>query len=1047
MGPSAAGTVQEPLDGGSDLTTPEGAVGDSMSVAVWTLVSRITGILRGITIAAVLGATYFANTYQFTNSLPNLVFYGLLAGAMFSSLLVPALVGHIDSGDRRAAARTAGGLLGVAMVGMVAIIPAAAVATPWLLRLASTGAANGAASDQASTGAILVLLLLPQVPLYAVVGTATAVQNAYRRFALAAAAPALENLGTIAVLGVVAVLYTHVATEQSVPLSLLLLLGLGTTAAVMLHASVQWWGARRAGIVLVPNAGWRDPQVRATIHRALPALGQAALAELQLGALFLAADRVPGGVVAFQLATNFYFLPIALAATPVALSLVPRLSRMTSPGQTTMFRDIYTRGVAFACFFAVPAATAYAVLGGPIAGMIGFGAFSADGGRELIEAALRGLAPAIIGETLFLVTTYACYARKETGYPLRGMAIQAIVCGGGIAAALRLLHGPALLTGLGLAFSAGSIAAASYLVYHLMKGLPRGEETAWPSVLRSVACSIIMIGPALVTAHAVAHLLPSAVGRVMAMLAAAGVGAGIYFAAQAALGAPQMRWLAGGLRGFAARLPGRAPQWPRKRLTVLQAFPWRRRVDVALLLLCLALGSLAGVKPKDAIILTVVVLLGGLVVARPAAAAYLLIFLTPLIVGVNAGSVVPLVRPNEALLALFAVAIVVRWLARVRTGDRHWPKLDRVDLSLIALCVTSSVLPLIMMVARSRAIASDDILYSLVLWKLAAEYVVVRSVIKTREQTMRCLWLLMASAAIVCVVGILQSLNLLGVSALLAKYYAPLNVTSDLSEGRGSSLLALPAAVADLAIIALAIAVALIVRGGRWRWLLVSLAVIYALGVVAAAEFSTLIGLVVAVVVLAVLTRSSRLLGYAIPVAAIGAVLLWPVIELRLSGFQSASGLPNSWLVRLYNLRTYFWPTLFSDFNWIFGVRPSARAVVPTTEYGYVWIESGYTWLLWGGGIPLLASYLVFAVACIRKGWRFARRADAPGVAGTALAAIMCAQVFLMLFDPHLTYRGSGDMIFVLLALVRRLPGQRQARSAADDPAAAALPALEEALI
>ena len=129
------------------------------------------------------------------------------------------------------------------------------------------------------------------------------------------------------------------------------------------------------------------------------------------------------------------------------------------------------------------------------------------------------------------------------------------------------------------------------------------------------------------------------------------------------------------------------------------------------------------------------------------------------------------------------------------------------------------------------------------LWKLAAEYVIVRSVIKTREQAMRCLWLLMASAAIVCVVGILQSLNLLGVPALLAKYYAPLNVTSDLSEGRGSSLLALPAAVADLAIIALAIAVALIVRGGRWRWLLCALAVIYAFGVVAAAEFSTLIGL------------------------------------------------------------------------------------------------------------------------------------------------------------------------------------------------------------
>jgi putative peptidoglycan lipid II flippase len=271
-----------------------------------------------------------------------------------------------------------------------------------LLKLGSAGGAGGAAGSQVQTGTILVLLLLPQVPLYAIVGTATAVMNAHRRFALAAAAPALENLGTIAVLGVVALLYTRVAAQQSVPLSLLLLLGLGTTAAVALHASVQWWGARRVGIVLVPNAGWRDPQVRATIHRALPALGQAALAELQLGALFLAADRVPGGVVAFQLGANFYFLPIALAATPVALSLVPRLSRMTAPGQATLFRDTYVRGLAFACFFAVPAATAYAVLAQPISGMIGFGAFSAADGRGLIAASLRGLAPAIIGETLFL---------------------------------------------------------------------------------------------------------------------------------------------------------------------------------------------------------------------------------------------------------------------------------------------------------------------------------------------------------------------------------------------------------------------------------------------------------------------------------------------------------------------------------------------------------------------------------------------------------------------------------------------------------------------
>jgi putative peptidoglycan lipid II flippase len=282
----------DPIADSSELTTPEGAVGDSLSVATWTTISRVTGVLRGVAIAAVLGATYFANTYQFTNSLPNLIFYGLLAGSLFSSLLAPALVEHIDSGDRRAVARTAGGLLGMALLGMLALVPIVAVATPWLLRLGSIGASDpGAAHNQVHLGAILVLFLLPQVPLYAIVGTATAVMNAHRRFALAAAAPALENLGTIAVLGVVALTYRRAVIEHHVPGSLLLLLGLGTTGAVMLHACTQWWGARRVGVTLVPNAGWRDPQVRATIHRAMPAVAQAALAALQLAALTLIAAR------------------------------------------------------------------------------------------------------------------------------------------------------------------------------------------------------------------------------------------------------------------------------------------------------------------------------------------------------------------------------------------------------------------------------------------------------------------------------------------------------------------------------------------------------------------------------------------------------------------------------------------------------------------------------------------------------------------------------------------------------------------------------------
>jgi murein biosynthesis integral membrane protein MurJ len=1040
------GSTAEPLRGGSDLTTPEGAVGDSLSVAVWTFVSRFTGVLRGVAIAAVLGATYFANTYQFTNSLPNLIFYGLLAGSLFSSLLVPAMVGHIDSGDRRAAARTAGGLLGVALIGMLALVPIVAVLTPWLLRLGSIGASDPAAArSQAHLGAVLVLLLLPQVPLYAVVGTATAVMNAHRRFALAAAAPALENLGTIAVLAVVAALYTRAAIQDRIPASLLLLLGLGTTGAVLLHATTQWWGARRAGVVLVPNAGWRDPQVRATVHRALPAVAQAALAALQIAALTLVADRVPGGVVAFQLATNFYFLPIALGATPVALSLVPRLSRMTAPDQAGMFRDTYVRGLAFASFLAVPAATAYAVLARPLAGAIGMGAFAAAGGRALLAAALLGLAPAILGETLFLVTTYACYARGNTGYPLRGMIIHATVCGAGIAAVTRL-HGPALLTGLGLSFAAGSYVGAGYLLRHMRKELPHGGEPVLLPFLRTIACSAVMAVPAWVVARILAVRLTSAAGRVAVILVVTVVGAGVYFAAQAAMRAPQMQWVKGALLGRRRASGGFLVAWRtdvwqpdrryvpgaslvyRGKLRVSEALQaaapfWRRRRTDALLLAGLAaVVALLGIKVKYALIAALLAGLIGVVMARPVIAAYLLIFLSPLIVGINAGTIVPALRPNEALMVVCGLAVGLRWLFGVRTGEFRWPRADSITLSLIALCVTSSVVPLTMMALRQRPISSDDLLYSIVLWKLFGEYVIIRTVVTTREQAMRCLWLSMLAAGVVCGIGIMQSLHLAGVPGLLAKYYAPLGIDTSLTDGRGSSLLGLPAATADLAILNLAIAVAMLVRGHpRWRWLS-GIAVLCALGVVAAAEFSTLIGLIVAVAALLVLTRSLRIAAAVVPVAIIGGVLLWPVISIRLGGFNSATGLPVSWIDRLHNLETYFWPVLFSDNNWILGVEPAARIATSSRQYGYVWIESGYTWLLWGGGIPLLASYFWLVGAVIRKGWAYARRADSAGIAATAVTVAICAQLVLMVFDPHLTYRGSGDALFMALALVRILP-------------------------
>ena len=91
--------LQDAPFGSDDLSIGAGAARDTMTVAIWTMVSRVTGVARVIVIGAVLGPTFFGNSYQLTNVLPNLIFYGFLAGSLLSSLLVPALVRHIDAGD------------------------------------------------------------------------------------------------------------------------------------------------------------------------------------------------------------------------------------------------------------------------------------------------------------------------------------------------------------------------------------------------------------------------------------------------------------------------------------------------------------------------------------------------------------------------------------------------------------------------------------------------------------------------------------------------------------------------------------------------------------------------------------------------------------------------------------------------------------------------------------------------------------------------------------------------------------------------------------
>ncbi len=484
--------------------------------------------------------------------------------------------------------------------------------------------------------------------------------------------------------------------------------------------------------------------------------------------------------------------------------------------------------------------------------------------------------------------------------------------------------------------------------------------------------------------------------------------------------------------GSAPRLPVRG--WDGHRL----ARPSSRWLAGPALLVAVAVGAASTLGPLEALGAIAAVFLGMAVWRWPALAAYLVIGLTPLTAGINRGSALPLVRPNEAIALFVGAVLATRGIVGLRTGRLPRLRISSVEVSIVALAVCASVVPLLWMLVRQEPVSRDDLLYALVLWKYLGLYALIRLSVSTDRQIRNCLLISVGAACIVAALAVLQSLGLFGVPGILATYYAPFGYSNAFA-ARGSSTLGLPAATADLMIYNLAVVSGLWVRYRRHRGLLAAIAALFVLGALSAGEFSSAIGLLIGVVCIAAVANSPRLLTILVPAGLGAAVLLRPVISRRLSGFQSASGLPASWTGRLQNLRGYFWPKLFSDWNFLLGVRPSARVPVVSQATGYVWIESGYTWLLWGGGIPLLAAYAFFLLAVAKQGWTAARHSPgAASVAGIAafVAVIVCT--VLMTFDPHLTYRGAADALFALIALAaprRSSPGIPGVLPSADHPA------------
>ncbi|HVF14270.1 MAG TPA: lipid II flippase MurJ [Acidimicrobiales bacterium] len=530
---------------GDPAERPRPRWGPTAQVTAGNVVSRATGLLRVLAIGGALGATFLGNVYQTANLVSNLLFE-LLAAGMLSSVLVPPFVALLDADRRDEAERLAGALLGLTLVVLGAVTLGGLLARPWIMR-ALTVTVPDAEVRQAEIrlGSFLLVFFLPQVLLYAVGAVATALLHSARRFAAAALAPIANNVLVIATMGIFWAVTDGggsggIGSGLSLDSGPRLLLAGGTTAGVLAMTAVPVVAARRAGLRLRPRWDPHHPGLRAIGRAGLWGAASLAASQVLLITTLVLANRVPGGVVAYQIAFTMFLFPHALLAHPVATTLYPRLAAEAVERRWDAFAASLGRGVRRIVFWTVPATVLLAVLAVPALRLIRIGALD-PAGAGLVADVLVAYAFGITGYAGIHLLTRASYAAGDVRTPA------AVGLGVAVGGSALMVAGFGAATGddrvvvLGVAHSVAMVVGATILLALVRRRV--GEPVA---VAGGAARAVVSAAVAALAAGAMAAAVDQTVagdGRLAAALtlvAAGGAGAAAYLATQRLLRAPEL---------------------------------------------------------------------------------------------------------------------------------------------------------------------------------------------------------------------------------------------------------------------------------------------------------------------------------------------------------------------------------------------------------------------------------------------------------------------------------------------------------------------------
>ncbi|MEA2499285.1 MAG: putative peptidoglycan lipid flippase, partial [Actinomycetota bacterium] len=444
------------MEGGGERSLARGAA----LVTALTAISRLTGFLRVVAIAAAMGTTFLANTYQTANTAPNLIFE-LVAAGVLTSVFVPTFVDYLVRGEREKSWDAANALTSVALVGLIVIALVVAALAPLIMRLLLIGVTRDVVRENAvSLGTTFLRLFAPQIVFYGAGMIMTAALHAHRRFTMPALAPIFNNVV------VIGVYLTYIAIREgngsigSVSSGEALLLGAGTTMGVVAMTLCLLPSLRRLGWRFRFDFDPRHPAVRRGARLGGWALGYAGGYQAGLIVVLILANRIEGGVAAYQWAYTFFYLPHALVGVPIFNVLFTAMAEHVSQENRAGVVERLVQGLAMLAFILLPLSGLMIVVAGPVARLtLGYGLMTVEG-AALVGRVLSAFALGLAAFSSFLVMTRAFYALSDTRTPAvvnAGTMVAATSLG---ALAFAVLPESWAVAGLALGHSLGYVLGA-----------------------------------------------------------------------------------------------------------------------------------------------------------------------------------------------------------------------------------------------------------------------------------------------------------------------------------------------------------------------------------------------------------------------------------------------------------------------------------------------------------------------------------------------------------------------------------------------------------